>query len=292
MHRFAAVSTLRPNQRIGADRGLQLQRTLRSPGEALREAISVPGFVYARQTNRQLQRQHGYHELLQPFSRSTGPAAFDRRHNLVFSSSANLWRGLTLGAIWSLRSSLPFTALAGTDLNNDGALTDYVPGTSKQVWDGDNSLNIVNAWRATKSLAPIPLSQIQTNKYDQLDLRISKEFALGERFKVQAIGQLFNVFGTDNYGGIGTTQVTKCFLTGSARPHPGPSEHSPPPLLRVSTGRAGCTALSSSSRYPLPEEKPGWQWRKAIQRWATGENESTPSALFPPQKRMRPRNLK
>ena len=142
-----------------------------------------------------------------------GPAAFDRRHNLVVSGSGNVWHGITVGAIWSLRSSLPLTALAGTDLNSDGALTDYVPGTSK-TWT-DNSLSIVNAWRATKGLAAIPASQIQTNKYNQLDARISKDFVFHERFRLQVIGQLFNVFGTDNYGGVGTTQVTNA-STGSA----------------------------------------------------------------------------
>jgi hypothetical protein len=146
-------------------------------------------------------------------SQDDGRTNFDRRHNLVVSGSGNLWHGITVGAIWSLRSSLPYTALAGTDLNSDGALTDYVPGTSK-AWTS-NSLATINAWRATKGLAAIPASQIQTNKYNQLDARISKDFVFHERFRLQVIGQLFNVFGTDNYGGVGTTQVTNA-STGSA----------------------------------------------------------------------------
>jgi hypothetical protein len=153
-------------------------------------------------------------------SQDDGPAQYDRRHNLVLSGSGNLWHGITLGGIWSLRSALPFIAYAGSDLNNDGALTDYVPGTTK-VFDGAHDLSIINAWRASlitpanpHGLAPIPLSQIQSNRYDQLDIRVSKDFTFHERFKVQLIGQLFNVFGTNNYGGVGTTQVTNA-STGS-----------------------------------------------------------------------------
>jgi hypothetical protein len=147
-------------------------------------------------------------------SQDNGPAAYDRRHNLVVSGSGLLWHGITVGGIWSLRSALPLSAYAGKDLNNDGQLTDYVPGTTK-VFNGIQDLNIINAWRATKGLAPIPLSQIQSNRYNQLDLRVSKDFKLHERFKIQLIGQLFNVFGTTNYGGVGTAQVTNAG-TGSA----------------------------------------------------------------------------
>ena len=155
-------------------------------------------------------------------SQDVGPAQYDRRHNLVLSGSANLWHGITLGGIWSLRSALPFIAYAGSDLNNDGALTDYVPGTTK-VFDGIHDLNIINAWRALQvssanpqGLAPIPLSQIQRNRYNQLDMRISKDIKFRERFTVQLIGQLFNVFGTTNYGGVGTSQVTNA-STGSGK---------------------------------------------------------------------------
>ncbi len=144
-----------------------------------------------------------------------GLAVTDRRHNLVVSGSVLLRYRITVGAIWTLRSSLPFSALAGGDLNNDGAITDYVPGTGKNSRDIGQTLAIVNAWRATKGLAPIPRSQIESNRYNQLDARVSKDIDLGERFKLQVIGQLFNVLGTNNYGGVGTTQQANA-STGSA----------------------------------------------------------------------------
>jgi len=140
-----------------------------------------------------------------------GTAVTDRRHNLVSSGSVLTRYGITVGGIWTVRSALPFNALAGVDLNNDGATTEYVPGKIKNSRNIAKTLTIVNAWRAAESTskttyAPILLSQIQSNHYNQLDARISKQFSFGERYRLQAIGQLFNVFGKDNFGGAGSTQ--------------------------------------------------------------------------------------
>jgi hypothetical protein len=140
-----------------------------------------------------------------------GPAPADRRHNLVTSGSFNARYGINIGAIYTLRSSLPFSALAGATLpnNKDGLTTDYVPGTTSE--QGNRSLNLaaVNAWRALNgSLPPIPASQIESSRYNQLDMRVSKQFSFTESKKLQVIGQLFNVAGTNNFGGVGSTQVT------------------------------------------------------------------------------------
>jgi hypothetical protein len=137
-----------------------------------------------------------------------GPAPGDRRNNFVASGSVLLRWGITLGAIYSLRSSLPFSALAGKNLSNSGVNNDYVPGTTNDQGNRDLNLAAVNAWRALNKLAAIPASQIESSRYNSLDIRLSKTFALGERFKLSVIGQVFNAFGTNNLGGVGTTQVT------------------------------------------------------------------------------------
>jgi hypothetical protein len=142
-----------------------------------------------------------------------GPAVTDRRHNFVASGSVLLHWGINAGAIYTLRSALPFSVLTGADNNNDGAITDYVPGVGKTFTPG--ALPTINAWRATKGLAPIPLSQLESNRYNQLDARISKNINLGERYRIELIGQLFNVLGTNSYGGVGTTQQSNA-STGSA----------------------------------------------------------------------------
>jgi len=123
-----------------------------------------------------------------------GPAGTDRRHMLVSSGSVLVPGGVQVGAVWTLRSKMPFGALAGLDLNGDGSVTDYVPGTSRNSFD----LAHVNAWRAQSRLGPVSASQFDSNRYNSLDARVSKAIQLGERRKLELIAQVFNVFGTDN----------------------------------------------------------------------------------------------
>jgi hypothetical protein len=188
----------------------------------------VISYTLAKQTNNY---QSGITDYYNP-ELDKGDSSVDRRNMLVASGSIRLRYGITVGGIYSLRSSLPFLALAGsptaadgTFLNRDSSSSYYVPTTSgvpgvtKNVHSLDRVLVSVNAWRASWDAAkttpanpnPYPAilaSQIQSTKYNDLDARIMKEFSFGERYKLQAIGQLFNVFGTDNFGGPGISQVS------------------------------------------------------------------------------------
>ena len=46
--------------------------------------------------------------------------------------------------------------------------------------------------------------QIDSSLFSRLDLRVSKAIALGESRKIELIGQVFNVLGRDNLGGLST----------------------------------------------------------------------------------------
>jgi hypothetical protein len=131
----------------------------------------------------------------------------DRRHTGVASGALLLPWDITFGAVWNYRSSRPFSARAGLDLNGDGAVTDYVPGTTKSVFNRGNDAEMlaqVNAWRASQGRAPIAESQLMTDEFQRLDLRVSKAFTLGGARRLELIGLLFNVFGTDSFG-VGAT---------------------------------------------------------------------------------------
>jgi hypothetical protein len=69
-------------------------------------------------------------------------------------------------------------------------------------------LAAVNAYRATVNLAPIPASQIDNNQLSQLDLRVSKAISTGMGTRVELIGQVFNVLGRDNLGGLSSQYIT------------------------------------------------------------------------------------
>ena len=127
-----------------------------------------------------------------------GPSNADRRHELVVSGVRQLPARIIVGAVWNLRTSYPFSAKAGVDLNGDGANTDYVPGTTKNMGNRNTAamLVAVNAYRATLRLAPISESQIDSSLFSRLDLRASKAIALGESRKLE--------LGRDNLGGLST----------------------------------------------------------------------------------------
>ena len=129
-----------------------------------------------------------------------GPAQSDRRHVIVGSGSVLMPLGLQLAGVYTYRSTMPFSAIAGVDLNGDALVTDYVPGTSRGLGNRDNValLSAVNAYRATLNLTPIAASQINKNDYSSLDMRVTKSIPLGATRKVDVIGQVFNVFGRTN----------------------------------------------------------------------------------------------
>lgn len=123
-----------------------------------------------------------------------GPASIDARHQFVASGYFNLpWR-FELGAILTLRSSLPFSAFE-TTTNADGT-AQYVPGTSRDEGERGLNLTAVNVYRATVGLAP--MTRIDSNFYSSLDVRISRWFFAENNRRLEIIAQCFNVLGHKN----------------------------------------------------------------------------------------------
>jgi hypothetical protein len=131
----------------------------------------------------------------------------DRRHALVGSGAYQMPGNVIVGVVWTLRTSAPFSARAGRDLNGDGATTDFVPGTTKGMGNRDNDamLKAANTYRAANGLVPITALINNSNDYNRFDMRASKAFGLPGRKRVELIGQVFNLFGRTNLGGIGSS---------------------------------------------------------------------------------------
>ncbi len=138
-----------------------------------------------------------------------GPAGIDRRHALVASGSVDLPWKFQLGAIWQIRSSLPFSAFSTVQV--DG-VTQYVPGLTRDLGNRNNTelLAMVNAYRASLAtpLAPIPISQINSSRFNSFDIVISRPIWVREHKRVELKGQAFNLFGTTNLMGGTTTTAT------------------------------------------------------------------------------------
>jgi hypothetical protein len=138
-----------------------------------------------------------------------GPNNSDRRHTLVASGSFMLPGDVVVGGIFSARSTMPFSAVAGVDVNGDGNVTDYVPGTTRNAFNRGNdaqSLAAVNTWRAVNNLAAISPT-FNTNEFYSLDLRASKAIPLSSGRRVELIGQVFNVFNRTNIVPAWTTNA-------------------------------------------------------------------------------------
>src|SRR5262245_460251 len=104
---------------------------------------------------------------------------------------------------------MPFSAIAGIDINGDGNVTDYVPGTSRNVFNRGNDadmLALVNAWRGVNALGPINPT-FSTNEFYSLDLRGSKAITLTGARRVEVIAQVFNVLNRKNIVGLWTTNA-------------------------------------------------------------------------------------
>jgi hypothetical protein len=103
---------------------------------------------------------------LDPFDLSIdwGPSSGERRHAIVASGSVLLPWDINVGALWSYRSQLPWSAGAGTDLNQDGFTTDLVPGTTRNSGSRNLNLDAVNAYRASTGRAPIDPSTIDSSR--------------------------------------------------------------------------------------------------------------------------------
>jgi hypothetical protein len=138
-----------------------------------------------------------------------GPSAIDRRNVLVASGTVLLPWKFTAGAFWQIRSALPFSVFSTIQV--DG-VTQYIPGLSRDLGNRDNGKLVaaVNAYRASLAtpLAPITASQIDTSRFNSFDLRIMRPIFIHNEWRVEAIGQAFNLFGTTNLTGGNTTSAT------------------------------------------------------------------------------------
>jgi len=111
--------------------------------------------------------------LANPFAADSGNARTDQRHRFVMNSAYELPLGFNAGTILTVASGQPWSARAGVDLNNDGALDqDRPPGFSRND---------------------------QTSaSYFRWDLRLAKRFQIGP-VALDLIGEVFNLTNHKNY---------------------------------------------------------------------------------------------
>jgi carboxypeptidase family protein/TonB-dependent receptor-like protein len=102
-----------------------------------------------------------------------GPLNTDSRHRVTLSAVYAAPFGINVSGMARYRSALPYTRVSGSDLNGDIFRQDMVPGASH-------------------------VNDARGSSYSQVDLRVSKDLRFASKYGVELIGEIFNIFNSDN----------------------------------------------------------------------------------------------
>jgi Carboxypeptidase regulatory-like domain/TonB dependent receptor len=124
----------------------------------------------------------------------------DARHRVTLSA---VWRapgGFQVSPIYIFRSALPVSTTQGLDLNNDFT-NNEIPDRAFAYNPDDptkpKDIGACETWNCGRGY-----------RFQQLNIRVSKGFALKGSMRVEAIGEVFNLFNTENPGGFTTRRYT------------------------------------------------------------------------------------
>ena len=130
---------------------------------------------------------NGVSDVRNPFGPGDhGPSGEDIRHRFVVSGTLELPYHFQLATLAQFESARPFTLTTPEDLNGDGV--------------DSNDRAVVNGVQTA-------LDQFRGVPFSQIDLRVSREFRLGERFSVRPFAEFFNLLNRSNPGNNFVTDI-------------------------------------------------------------------------------------
>jgi len=140
----------------------------------------------------------------------------DRRHALSVSVIAPLPWQIQLATIVSLRTGNPWDVTAGVDLDRDGNNQDRPAGLVKNAGgtESEGSLEIINAFRQSRNLAPITMEQLTRSSRDRVvDLRATKQFRFAASARFDVFLEAYNLLNTVNFENPSGTITSGSFAT-------------------------------------------------------------------------------
>jgi hypothetical protein len=129
-------------------------------------------------------------------------------------------------------SGTPRTATAGFDIDGDGQTQNDRPqglGITVGRENVERDLEIINALRATRNLAPISADLLKLDSWFNVDMRVTKVLNLGAGRRLELFGEAFNA----------TNQVT---LTGG-------NNSIVSPAFAIRTGARAARQIQLGARY-------------------------------------------
>ena len=160
-----------------------------------------------------------------------GPTRIDERHRIVLSGVFEMPYGFQLAPILQLASSRPFSANAGVDIDGDGLQT------VDRLCEGVDPLAVLQSVRAGNSVFvtnPRNCRQARVNslrsgfietspgnfeersgRFFNVDLRVTKTFRFGERFRLSGYADFYNLFNTENLSFASRLGLTAATASGT-----------------------------------------------------------------------------
>jgi hypothetical protein len=117
----------------------------------------------------------------------------DARHKGAISAVVQLPLGITASPLFIFRSALPVYITEGVDTNRDGQLND-IPARAYAF------AGVGNAPKELGACATVNCGRGAKNT--QLNLKVTKAFSLGSGMRLEAIGEVFNLFNAKNPDGF------------------------------------------------------------------------------------------
>jgi hypothetical protein len=123
---------------------------------------------------------NGVSDVRNPFGPGDhGPSGEDVRHRLVIAGTLELPGRFQLTTLSQFESARPFTLATPVDLNGDGV--------------DSNDRAVINGLQTR-------LDQFRGTPFFQVDLRVSREFRIGERLSIRPFAEFFNLLNRANPG--------------------------------------------------------------------------------------------
>jgi len=140
-----------------------------------------------------------------------GPTPNDQRHRFAAAATFEMPHGVRMSTILTLASGVPMDILLPDASSRIPQLQRNAGGRLfKNASELNTFISAINASGGVNG-EPLPLAPSNArfnDSFSSLDLRITKVFNFGERFRLEPLAELFNVFNTTNILGVSNTNYS------------------------------------------------------------------------------------
>jgi hypothetical protein len=134
-----------------------------------------------------------------------GPTPNDQRHRFTFAGVFNAPLGFQLAPIWTLASGVPMDILLP---DGSARIPSLQRNAGGRLFKNGAELNaFIKTVNAAGGVGGQPLPLVSNDarfndRFNSLDLRLTRPFRIGERVRIEPIAEVFNLFNVTNILGV------------------------------------------------------------------------------------------